>query len=119
MAFNTITLVPNGATGNNTHTAVDLNVGDPVTIEFIVQVAGATPTVTWKAQGSMDNSNFYDVNYVTDSSDTAAATTRVATAVGRQIIFVSLGTYRKYRYYRIVTTSNTNVTYAANIYVTD
>lgn len=108
-----------GSTGNNTHTAVQATgrANDQVAVQFVVEVAGATPTITWKVQGSEDNVNWYDLLYVTDASDTASAATRVATAVGTQIEFVDAeGTAREYAFFRLVTTANTNITYRGEIY---
>lgn len=108
-----------GKTGNNTEASVE-SAGPQnrqVGFQFNVEVAGATPTVTWKIQGSLDNSTFYDVFYVTDSSDTAAATTIVSTAVGSKVIFLANQTSRMYRWFRVVTTSNTNITYGADMYL--
>lgn len=107
-----------GSTGNNTHPAVGAGAAaDRVAVQFVVEAAGATPTVTWKAQGSMDGSNWYDVEYVTDSTDTAAKTALTATAVGAQVIFVdTAGGSRFYPFYRLVTSSNTNVTYRGELY---
>lgn len=101
------------ASGNNTHTAVEFitKANAQVAFEFIVDTVGGTPTVTWKLQGSQDGTNFYDLAYVTDANDTVAVATRTATAVGNQISFVSNTSSRAYRYYRAVTTSNTNITY--------
>lgn len=114
-------LAPTASTGNNTHTAVAYKPGNgfasPVAIQFVVEAAGATPTVTWKAQGSFDGTNFYDLLYITDASDTAATTTKTATAVGAQAIFVSNSQSRGYNFYRIVTSANTNITYRAELYV--
>ena len=105
-------------TGNNTHNAVELGKEiRQVAWEFVVEAVGATPTVTWKLQGSMDGTNFYDVAYLTDATDTVAVATRTATAVGRQVGFLSLSSVRVYRYYRLVTSANTNVTYSAVLYV--
>lgn len=91
----------------------------PTAVQFVVEVAGATPTVTWKAQGSMDGTNWYDLLYVTDASDTAAATPIVSTAVGAKIVWLSNAASRNYYQYRVVTSSNTNVTYRAEMYVAD
>jgi hypothetical protein len=73
--------------------------------------------VTWKVQGSVDNSNFYDLFYVTDSSDTAASTTIASTAVGSKIVFAANPGARMYRFWRLVTSANTNVTYHADLYL--
>lgn len=90
----------------------------PIAIQFVVEVAGGTPTVTWKAQGSLDGSNWYDLFYLTDASDTPAATALTSTAVGAKVIYLDMGvgTSRQYPMYRVVTSANTNITYRAEMY---
>lgn len=105
-------LAPAGTTGNNTHNGVCVGAADAVAVSFIVEVAGGTPTVTWKVQGSLDNLNWFDVQYVTDASDTGAKTALTATAVGAQVIWLdTVSGSRFYDNFRLVTSSNTNVTY--------
>lgn len=99
-------------TGNQTHTGVRTDANETVAFEFEVTVVGATPTVTWVIQGSMDNANWYAVNYVTDATDTAAVAGLTSTAVGKKIVFLSNPVARRYKYYRVVTSANTNVTYS-------
>lgn len=116
-AFGTGALAATGSTGNNTHAAVECGSSNAqIAAEFIVEAVGATPTVTWKVQGSHDGTNFYDWNYITDSSDTAATTALTSTAVGRKTIFLANPGARMYRFARLVTSANTNVTYSANLY---
>lgn len=106
-------------TGNNTEAGVE-SAGpqnNQVAFQFNVEVAGGTPTVTWKVQGSLDNVTYYDVLYVLDSTDTASAATQVSTAVGSKVIFLANQPSRMYRWFRVVTTSNTNITYGADMYV--
>lgn len=117
------TLLANaGTTGNNTHTAIDFKfppVAAPqqVSFVFVVEAAGATPTVTFKYQGSHDNSNWFDLPYITDASDTLSQATRVVTATGASIQWLAGAHSRQFRFYRLVTTANTNVTYRSEIYV--
>ena len=119
-AFNKYVLAAAGRTGNNTHTAVEVGgddmTGEKVVLEFILEVAGATPTVTYSLQGSFDNVNFdtAGIAVIPASSDTAAAT-RVVTVAGYTHNQTSQG--RIFRFYRLVTTLNTNVTYSANLWV--
>ena len=111
---------PVGSTGNNTHNS--LHVGSDyssLVMQFVVEAIGATPTITYKWQGSADGTNWYDVAYITDASDTLAVSTRVATTVSAQIQFTSNPSARRYKYYRVVTSANTNVTYRAEIYTAD
>lgn len=112
-----ILAAPAGTTGNNTGNSIRLPDYLTLAAQFVVEVAGATPTVTWKFQGSIDGTNWYDLAYVTDASDTISAATRTATAVGAQVNFADLAnTSRKYKFVRCVTTANTNITYRAEIY---
>jgi hypothetical protein len=112
-------LAPGGSTGNVTGNAVDASqASGPVALQFVAEVAGTTPTVTYKFQGSLDGLNWYDVYYLTDASDTAAATARTATAVGAQVSFLDSGnSSRNYSKFRLVTSANTNVTFRAELYV--
>ena len=114
-----INLAPVGSTGNNTHLGVHSKAANAqVGFQFTVEAIGATPTVTWKYQGSVDNVNFYDIFYVTDASDTATAATRVETTVISRIQWLSrLALTRQYTYYRLVTSANTNVTYSADMWI--
>lgn len=114
-------LAATATTGNNTGAWIALPSNDDVeavACQFVVEAVGATPTVTWKIQGSLDGTNAYDLAYVTDSTDTSATATRTATAVGAQVNFLNKGPgeSRAYKYYRVVTTSNTNVTYRCELY---
>lgn len=110
-------LAPVGSTGNNTHDALRVGgVYDALAVEFEVEAVGATPTVTWKVQGSADGTNWYDWGYITDASDTIATATRSMTAEGTQINFLANPVARKYKHIRVVTSANTNVTYSARAY---
>lgn len=90
----------------------------------MVEVAGATPTVTWKVQGSPEqesvsdaNSTWFDLIYVTDAVDTTAVTALTSTAVGKKVIFEDeLSGFRQYHKLRLVTSANTNITYRGDLY---
>ena len=114
--YEKILLAPLASTGNITGTATDVNGGETVAFTFDVSAIGATPTVTYKYQGSADGVTFYNLAYVTDATDTLSVATRTATTVSQQIAFVSNPVARRYRYFRVVTTANTNVTYSASAY---
>lgn len=119
-----IVLAATGSTGNNTHAGVSLEDADGVAIAFIVEAAGATPTVTFKVQGALEDStvadsaaNWIDLAYLPSSGDTPATTTQTATAVGATVFFLDFASgARFYRRFRLVTSANTNITYRANAY---
>jgi hypothetical protein len=118
-----IPITAGGQTGNNTHAGVPIVGYSALAFEFVVEVAGATPTVTWKIQASPDdlsvtdgNAHWYDLGYITDATDTISVATRTATAAGAQIEFISNPVARQYRRFRLVTTANTNVTYRGEAY---
>ena len=110
-------LAPAGSTGNNTHAAANAPAqAVNVAFQFVVEAVGATPTVTFKFQGSLDGLNWYDVAYVTDAVDTGAVAGRTVTAVGASLAFVQSPAQRAYTQYRCVTSANTNVTYRAEMF---
>jgi hypothetical protein len=112
-------LAPKASTGSNTHAGfrADLS-SDNLIVQFVVEAIGATPTVTWKIQGSMDSpdgvtGNWYDCGYFTDAVVTDAVAARTATAVGAQVEFLN----RPFKWFRLVTSANTNVTYHGELYI--
>lgn len=110
-------LAKTGSTGNNTHGAQGAEAfSDVVAFQFVVEVAGATPTVTFKFQGSIDGNNWYDIPYVTEASAVESQAARTVTAVGAYIEWLALTQNRVFRYFRCVTTANTNITYRAELY---
>lgn len=109
-----------GATGNNTHASVpvDDKEGDLV-VEFEVEAVGATPTVTYVVQGSMDDpaipdasSDWVPIFGLKSNSATPAAVGGTLTAVGLESWQVSF----PYEKVRLVTSANTNVTYNGEAY---
>ena len=113
----TYSLAPAGSTGNNNHTGVAVNEDqDAMALEFVVSAVGATPTVTAKIQGSFDNTNWHDIAVVPPDSDTLG-TTFTVTAVGKTIRFAKDDLGRFWKFVRLVTSANTNVTYNANLHV--
>lgn len=113
-------LAPKGSTGNNTHAALAINPdSEEIAVQFVVEAVGATPTVTWKVQGTLDGTNWVDISYITPSVGTGAVAGRVVTAVGVDIIFMERPAERQYKSLRLVTSANTNVTYRCELYLTD
>lgn len=104
------------ATGTPTSGAYKAE-GDFVTaaLQFEVEAVGATPTLTYVWEGSLDGVNFKPINYITDATDTPAVTARTVTAVGVEILFLSLAQVRRYKYFRVRVTANTNVTFNAKM----
>ena len=117
-AANKYILANTGTTGNNTHVATDSGPAPgPICAQFVVEVAGATPTVTWKVQGSQDGTNFFDLAYFTDASDTSATAALTSTGVGAKVVFLdTVNSGRMYQFYRLVTSANTNITYRGELY---
>jgi hypothetical protein len=111
-------LAPAGSTGNATHDGVFVGgTYDAVAFVFEVSAVGGSPSVTWKVQGSLDGDNWSDVGYITDASDTISTATRAATSVGAQVAFLSNPVARKFNFFRLVTSSNSNVTYGADVHL--
>lgn len=121
MGFESTALAPSGTTGNLTGGAVVIGNGswDAYALQFVVENAGASPTVTFKFQGTLDGTNWYDVGYVTDVSDTISTATRVMTAQGASVCFVSNPITRQYYAVRVVVTGNNNITWRAEVYRID
>lgn len=111
-------LAPAGSTGSQTHagTIAESN-GSAVAFQFFVEVIGATPTVTFKYQGSLDGLTWTDVTYVSVTTDTLATATQTVTAVGTTVNFLQNSGVRNWNYFRLVTSANTNVTYSAEVWV--
>lgn len=113
--------VPTGSVGNNTGAATQVSTdADSHAVEFIVEAAGATPTVTFSVDGSFDGTNFFPIGF-TDSNANAFATTKVVTAVGRYVVFIAgfAGNERFFQFLRVNTAANTNITYRASIWGCD
>ncbi|MCZ2109485.1 MAG: hypothetical protein LC118_07950 [Dehalococcoidia bacterium] len=112
-----------GSTGNNTHASFQLSgMSERVGVNFRITAVGATPTVTFKIQGSYDDpsvadgsADWFDMSFID-----AAATTITAATVGATK--TAVGAYPYYfpgdlpiRRIRLVTSANTNVTYTADV----
>lgn len=109
-----VLLAESGSTGNNTHDGVAVPGHEAIAFQIVAEAVGATPTITWKIQGSLDGTEWYDLAYVTDASDTAATAARTfasPAANDGQIVWLSNPVARKFEQFRAVTSANTNVTY--------
>lgn len=113
-------LLAERATGNNTHSGVFLAAEyDTVAFQLVIDAVGATPTITWKIQGSLNNDDWYDLAYITDMDDTAATAARThgSPSAGQAFIqWLSNPVARRYGYFRAVISANTNVTYTVEAY---
>lgn len=120
-----MTLALTGSTGNNNHAGIaSLAEAEHIGVRFVVEVAGATPTVTWKLQGALvpegvvpAATDWVDIMLRPSDSDTGAVT-RTHTAVGSYISHLPYDR-DSYSQFRLVTSSNTNVTYRAELYAQD
>lgn len=112
-----------GSTGNNTHASKSLSASsEHVALNVRITAVGGSPTITWKWQGTYDDpsvvdgsADWYDIA-ARDIGATAATTLVVSqtkTAVGNYgvVLPADCGFTRV----RLVTSANTNVTYAADI----
>jgi hypothetical protein len=107
-------IIPVGSTGNGTFSMRAENADIfRAALQFLVEVAGATPTVTFDWQGSLDGSNWVSMRYTTDLVDTVAQGARAVTAVGAYPEWMYDQAGRFFRKFRVVVTANTNVTYSA------
>jgi hypothetical protein len=115
------TLAAVGTTGNNTSAGVSIPVDvDVINAEIKVEAVGATPTITYKLQGSDDDgtvadaaSDWYDLSMLPEGANTEVATD-TKTAVG--VYEYSLEQARRpTSKVRLVTSANTNVTYSAEL----
>jgi hypothetical protein len=111
-------LAPTGSNSNQTGPAVAVGIGTTNTMvfQFVVESAGGSPTVTYQFQGSIDGANWYNVAYVTDTSDTVSTAARVRTGTGADVCFLSNPIARAYNYIRVVVSGINNITYRAEVY---
>ena len=121
---------PQGSTGNVTFPSIEVPPDvdqDAFILSFIVEAVGATPTVTYKWQYSLDdpsisdaNATWFDLLYhlpgVTPEV-APVATTRARTAVSTDPLLPTQGAAKKelYRRVRLVTSANTNVTFRGEV----
>lgn len=117
MAEAKYTLAPTGTTGNNTHTGVAAAEVGLIGFQFVVEVAGSTPTVTYKLQGSFDGTNWSDVMLLPAGSDTATAAPAAAVGTGATLFSIAQAHSRAFSQFRLVTSANTNITYRGELYI--
>lgn len=112
-----------GSTGNNTHSAIKCGPARGLALALVVENGGATPTISWKVQGTLANNDvtdanatWFDVLLLPAASDTVAAIPLVIpspTAVTGFVsaVWIAQGQIRFLPRIRVVTSANTNVTY--------
>lgn len=116
MPANSQKLAPLASTGNNTHTAVSVPpLMQALGAAFTITAVGATPTIKYEVQGSDDGTNWKPLSYVLPGGGAVLSGPRTRTTVSSDLIFFSNSRDRLYKYYRFVTTANTNVTYDSDI----
>jgi len=117
-------LAATGSTGNNNHASVELGPEtSQLAVAFIVEAVGATPAVTFKLQATFDRAKdvadgavaWFDLLLIPADSDTGAVGSTV-TAVGQYARYLAQAHSRFVRRVRLVTSSNTNVTYRAHLH---
>lgn len=102
-----------GTTGTPASPVIELD-GDPddIGFEFVVEVIGATPSITFKWQGSLNGTDWFDYGYITDASSVESFAARTVTTVSASVQWRS-NALRRYRFVRCVPSANTNVTFRA------
>lgn len=119
-----LALANTGSTGNNTHNSVSCSpAANKTSLIFIVEAVGATPTVTFKFQGTLDpnsvtdaNAQWADLALLPIGSETVTAAPTAVTAVGNSIFYIAQSHTRFVRRVRVITSANTNVTYSAQLH---
>jgi len=116
-------LAPAASTGNNTHAQLEVPAeADSLMIEVEVEVIGATPTLTFNVQGSMDDtdlaaasSDWFEVFGMPSAGAAEVDISGTVVAVGLSAFSLNLVS-RPVKKLRLVTSANTNVTYSAELY---
>ena len=90
------------------------NVREP-TLVRIVTTVGSTPTCTYQIQGSVDKSNWSNLLYADSSAPTSFSSSTFTLTSATTVVKV-IKAAQKYRYVRVVYSSNTNVTNTVDIY---
>ena len=111
-----VTLHATGTTGTGSGTSVGNLAAADVAVGFVVEAVGATPTITFRLQGSVDGTNWSDVK-ATDAEGTSAVS-HTKTSTGVVIVHPqeNASPMRWFPFYRVNVTANTNVTYRASLY---
>lgn len=120
--FPKLLLANPGSTGTANHASARTTpAASKLCAVLIIEAAGATPTITAKIQGSLDDdtvadnaANWFDLPFITDTNDTVAASL-TKTAVGGYPMWLSQSQVRFVKRVRLVTSANTNVTYRAEL----
>lgn len=108
---------PAASTGNNTHNAVSVgDSGSGFDVSVTVEAVGATPTCTFALQGSQDNTVWNTISVLPMNTTTlnTPVVSVTLTAVGSTQLFSVPGQF--YKFLRLVSSANTNVTYHADLY---
>jgi hypothetical protein len=112
-------LAPTGSVGNQTFASQRVpNDADELNLEFKIEAVGATPTVTYKFQGSNDDgsladaaSDWYDLEVLpNDAAAEVLSATKTAVGVYEYTLDLHKRATSKVR---LVTSANTNVTYSS------
>ena len=108
-----------GSVGNASSVARDAGSdAEYVCLEVVIEAIGATPTVTIALEGSMDGTNFVACRHVPHDSETSAAS-QTYTTTGRRYLFLKSDLGAFFRFFRAVSSANTNVTFSTNLFTLD
>jgi hypothetical protein len=118
--LNDVRLAPVGSTGTGRFSAGNLRGARRLAVVFKVEAVGATPTVTFTVQGSLDGTNWTTLAVAQLDSSVAVSNSPITmTAVGLTERFVDGLDKRFYEFIAVNVTANTNVTFSAKAYQQD
>jgi hypothetical protein len=101
-------------TGDSTNTGVRDFVAGTAAITVLTAV-GATPTITYTMQCSVDGTNFFACPYATTAAPETMVQTAITTTTAKTDTFL-LRPNHPWRYIKLNVTANTNVTFTATVY---
>lgn len=108
-----ISLAPTGSNAVQAYSTMGVDRDDTVNVvQFVVDSAGTSPTVTFTIQGSFDGTHWFDVPYLTTTSDTLSNASLTLTATGAALLYVM----RPFPFFRVNVTALNNVTFHADLF---
>lgn len=92
--------------------------GAKALVEFEVEAQGATPTITFTVQGSLDGTTFFDIAYVDgDATVAQSKAAKVVTTISKTFVFVDGLDKRFFKALAVNVSANTNTTFSARLHI--